>query len=74
MKCPPIADTFINFEDYKTYLISLHKKLSEFFDENYSDLNYDNTYKENFIDFIKSLDVDKKSRIIQFVARIIKEH
>ena len=47
MYSPPIADTFINFQDYKTYFISLHKKLSEFFDDNYSNLNYDITYKHN---------------------------
>ena len=70
MKCPPIADTFINFGDYKTYFISLHQKLSEFFDEKYSNLNYDRTYKQNFINFIKSMDIDGKNSIIPWVNNI----
>ena len=53
--------TFISFELYKNKFISLHKKISEFFDENYSNLNYDYTYKQNFINFINSTNIKEKS-------------
>ena len=66
----PIADTFIKFDDYKYYFISLHKKLSEFFDENYSNLNYEYTYKNNFINFIKSMDINGKETIIEWVNKV----
>ena len=61
---------FISFRLYKKYYISLHKKLSEFFDENYSNLNYDSTYKQNFINFINSTNIKEKSTIIELVNRI----
>jgi len=61
---------FIPFELYKNDFISLHKKLSEFFDENYSDLNYDYTYKQKFINFINSTDIKEKSVIIEWVNKI----
>ena len=66
----PVADSFIKFEDYKSYFINLHKKISEFFDENYSNLNYDETYKQNFVDFINSMDIEQKYTIIQWVDKI----
>ena len=66
----PVADSFINFEDYKSHFINLHKKISEFFDENYSNLNYDETYKQNFVDFINSMDIEQKYTIIQWVDKI----
>ena len=66
----PIAECFIKFEDYKSYFINLHKKISEFFDENYSNLNYDETYKQNFVDFINSMDIEEKYTIIQLVNKI----
>ena len=44
----PNADSFIKFDDYKNYFISLHKKLSEFFNENYSNLSYNDSYKINY--------------------------
>ena len=62
--------TFISFELYKNKFISLHKKLSEFFEENYSNLNYDYTYKQNFINFINSPNIKEKSTIIEWVNRI----
>lgn len=62
--------TFISFGQYKDDYISLHKKLSEFFDENYSNLNYDSTYKQNFINFINSTNIKEKSTIIEWVNKI----
>ena len=59
---PSIGDTFIKFEDYKCYFKLLHKKISEFFDEYYSDLKYEYLYKNNFINFINSLNIDKKDK------------
>ena len=59
---PSIGDTFIKFEDYKCYFKLLHKKISEFFDEYYSDLKDEYLYKNNFINFINSLNIDKKDK------------
>ena len=66
----PNADSFIKFDDYKNYFISLHKKLSEFFNENYSNLSYNDSYKNNFINFINSMNIDGKSYIIDWVNKI----
>ena len=66
----PLVDTFINFEDYKNYYIDLHEKLSDFFDENYSNLKYDYTYKQTFLNYINSKDIDKKSSIEEWVNKI----
>ena len=66
----PNADSFIKFGDYKNYFISLHKKLSEFFNENYSNLSYNDLYKNNFINFINSMNIDGKSYIIDWVNKI----
>ena len=59
---PPIPDTFIKFNDYKYNFICLHKKLSEFFNENYSNLNYVNLYKNNFLEFINSIDIEYEDK------------
>ena len=64
------VDTFIKFEDYKNYFIYLHKKLSEFFDESYSNIKYDYQYKKIFLDYINSKDINEKSSIIEWVNRI----
>ena len=66
----PTADPFIKFENYGWYFSILHKKLSVFFDENYSNLNYDDTYKNNFINFINSIDIKEKETIIECIKKI----
>ena len=66
----PIVESFINFNDYKSYFISLHKKLAEFFNENYSNMNYDDTYKNNFINFINAQNIDNKSQIIRWINEV----
>ena len=66
----PLVDTFINFEDYKNYFIDLHEKLSGFFDENYSNLKYDYSYKQTFLNYINSKDIDEKSSIEEWVNKI----
>lgn len=66
----PLVDTFINFEDYKNYFIELHEKLSEFFDENYSNLKYGYKYKQNFLNYINSKDIEQKSSIEEWVNKI----
>jgi hypothetical protein len=66
----PLGGTFIDFEDYKNYFIELHLKLSEFFDENYSNLKYEYTYKQNFLNYINSKDIDQKNSIEEWVNKI----
>ena len=63
------SNSFIIFFDYQNHFISLHKKLSEFFDVNYSNLSYDYKYKQIFIDF-NSSNVEEKSTIVQYVNKI----
>lgn len=66
----PLTETFIIFNEYKNFFITLHKKLAEFFNENYSNMNYDYTYKNNFIDFINSQDIDNKNQIIRWINEV----
>ena len=61
---------FLSFETYKNGFIFLHQKLSEFFDENYSSLNYKYEYKQNFLNFINSININEKSSIIEWASRI----
>ena len=70
IKRTPKPYTFIKFENYNWYYRYLHKKLSEFFDENYSNLNYDDSYKNNFINFINSMDIREKKEIIESIKNI----
>lgn len=70
MKNPKCTSGFILFEDYKSYFILLHKKLSEFFDENYSSLSYKSSHKQNFINFINSKNIKEKNKIIEWVNSI----
>ena len=65
-----LLNNFISFEDYKNGFIYLHKILSEFFDENYSNLNYQYEYKQYFINFLNSKNIDEKSSIIEWASRI----
>lgn len=66
----PIAESFIIFNEYKSYFISLHKKIAEFFNENYSNMSYDDTYKNNFINFINSQNIDNKGQIIRWINEV----
>ena len=66
----PLNDTFIKYDDYKYNYIDLHRKLSEFFDEKYLNLKYDNGHKKKFINFIEPMNIDNKKQIIDFVDRI----
>jgi hypothetical protein len=65
-----ISSKFITFDDYSNNYIDLHKKLSEFFDENYYSQNYNSTHKNKFIDFINSIDISDANNIIYFVNRV----
>ena len=65
-----IGNKFITFENYTKYYIKLHKKLSDFFDEKYQNLSYKSSYKNSFINFIQSLDIDDKNNIIYFTERV----
>jgi hypothetical protein len=65
-----IGNKFITFEDYKSDYINFHKKLAEYFNENYNDLGYDSSYKNKFIDFINSSNVEDKSDIIRWVNKV----
>ena len=58
---------FITFDDYKSNYISLHKKLSYFFNTSYNDVYYDSTYKNIFIEFIKNSEIDLKKDAIDLI-------
>ena len=63
---------FITFDDYKSNYISLHKKLSYFFNTSYNDVYYDSTYKNIFIEFIKNSEIDLKKEAIDLINGVTK--
>ena len=69
----PLADPFITFNDYNNYFIFFHRKLSEFFKENYSSPCFDSTYKNIFINFLKTEDIREKEPIINCVNKMSGE-
>jgi hypothetical protein len=70
--------TFLTFKDYKENYINHHKALAEFFNENFSHLNYKYEYKEIITDYIDSSNIKLKNEIIAWVNKInsgtIKEY
>ena len=65
-----ISNKFITFDEYSNKYINLHKKLSEFFDQNYYDLEYNCEYKDQFINFIEEKEPDDFKHIIYFVNQV----
>ena len=67
-----IANKFITFDNYINDYIGLHKSLSYFFNENYKDLEYKSSYKQQFIDFINNSNIEDnhKDNIIFWVNRV----
>lgn len=65
-----IGNKFITFDDYKNNYINYHKKIAEFFNESYNDLNYQTSYKNAFIDFINSTNEDDKDNIIIWIKKV----
>ena len=63
--------TFLTLDEYnEDKFISLHRKLTEFFDEKYADLNYSYSYKSIFTDFLRESNIDFKDEIIRWVNNI----
>ena len=58
---------FITFNDYKNNYISLHKKISYFFNTNYNEVYYDSTYRNIFIEYINNSDIDLKNEAIKLL-------
>ena len=67
-----IGCKIITFEDYQNKYIKFHKKISEFFNSNYSPVKFDNSYKNIFNNFIDSTDLDNKYYAKEFVNRVKK--
>ena len=65
-----IGNKIISFDDYKQKYYKYHKKLSEFFNENYYDIGLDSNYKNKFKNFIDLSDVDDKKNIKFWVDRV----
>lgn len=65
-----IGSKFINFDDYKNKYINFHKKLAEFFSENYYKLDYKSSYKNTFTNFINTSDADDKGNTIRWVEKV----
>ena len=65
-----IGNKIITIDDYNNTYIKLHKKLADFFDFNYFPMKYENSYKNEFNNFIDSSDIDEASNIISWVNKV----
>ena len=65
-----IGGKIITFDDYTNTYYLYHKRLAEFFDKYYSNLSYKNSYKNNFINFVETSDVDNPPEVIRWVNRV----
>ena len=65
-----IANKFITFDEYLNNYINLHIKISTFFNINYFDVGYNKTYRNKFIDYIKTKNVKNSHNIIYFVDSV----
>ena len=65
-----IGNKVITFDDYSNIYYKFHKKLAEFFNENYCNFNYSSKYKNIFLNFIDSIDIEDKGNIKYFVNRV----